>query len=140
MMKSFWCSPPILCVHHVTVTLPHSVNSAGWCPSSSARSPTSSVKASASAKLRNPYVRSRRFTPPRSTTCHSGTCRRSSAISSSVSVGSPPLQAVHFICVSSLILLFSLSSSNPEGGETQPPYRSLLARCLGHPHRLALYA
>src|SRR4028119_1310881 len=29
MMKSFWCRPPILCVHQFTVTLPHSVSSAG---------------------------------------------------------------------------------------------------------------
>src|SRR5215210_3368528 len=50
MMKPFWCRPPILCVHQLTVTLPHSVSSAGWCPSSSACSPTLLVKASAWAK------------------------------------------------------------------------------------------
>src|SRR5215203_481430 len=50
MMKSFRCRPPILCVHQLTVTLPHSVSSAGWCPSSSACSPTLLVKASAWAK------------------------------------------------------------------------------------------
>ncbi len=29
MIKSLRCSPPILCVHHVTVVLPHSVKRAG---------------------------------------------------------------------------------------------------------------
>src|SRR3712207_6983618 len=67
MMKSFRCRPPILCVHQVTVTLPHSVNSAGWCPSSSACSPTLLVKASASAKLRNLNTRSKRLMPSRCT-------------------------------------------------------------------------
>src|SRR5215211_6942773 len=103
-MKSFRCRPPILCVHQVTVTLPHSVNSAGWCPSSSACSPTLLVNANAWAKLRNLNTRSKRLMPSRFTTCHSGTCRRSSAISASVSVGSSPRQAVHFISDSSLIL------------------------------------
>src|SRR5215211_8741995 len=103
IMKSFWCSPPILCVHQVTVTLPHSVNNAGWWPSSSACSPTLLVKASAWAKLRNLNTRSRRLMPSRCTTCHSGTCERSSAISASVSVGSSPRQAVHFISDSSLM-------------------------------------
>src|SRR5215211_28882 len=104
MMKSFRCRPPILCVHQVTVTLPHSFTSAGWCPSSSACSPTLLVNANAWAKLRNLNTRSKRLMPSRFTTCHSGTCRRSSAISASVSVGSSPRQAVHFISDSSLIL------------------------------------
>src|SRR5918992_4728059 len=103
MMKSFWCRPPILCVHQVTVTFPHSVNSAGWCPSSSACSPTLLVKVSAWAKLRNLNTRSRRSMHSRWTTCHSGTCGSSSAISAWVSVGSPPRQAVHFISESSLM-------------------------------------
>jgi hypothetical protein len=30
MIISFRCNPRILCVHHVTVTLPHSVRMAGW--------------------------------------------------------------------------------------------------------------
>src|SRR5918994_559683 len=107
-MKSFWCRPPILWVHQVTVTLPHSVNSAGWCPSSSACSPALLVKASAWAKLRNPNTRSRRLTPSRCTTCHSGTCGLSSAISASVSVGSSPRQAVHFISDNSLMFSTSL--------------------------------
>src|SRR5215204_4831385 len=104
MMKSFWCRPPILCVHQVTVTLPHSVKSAGWCPSSSACSPTLLVNASAWAKLPNVNTRSRRLMPSRCTTCHSGTCGRRPAISASVSVGSSPRQAVHFISDSSLMV------------------------------------
>jgi hypothetical protein len=51
MMKSLRCRPRILCVHQLTVTLPHSVRMAGWWPSDSASSPTRIVKASASAKL-----------------------------------------------------------------------------------------
>src|SRR5215203_3490205 len=117
IMKSFRCKPPILCVHQVTVTLPHSVNSAGWCPSFSACSPTLLVKASAWAKLRNLNTRSKRLVPSRSTTCHSGTCGRNFAISASVSVGSSPRQAVHLISHSSLMVssfLFPLHFSGLE--------------------------
>src|SRR5437016_7767829 len=45
----------------------------------------------------------RRLTPSTSITRHSGTCGCKSAISASVSVGSPPRHAVHFNCVSSSI-------------------------------------
>src|SRR5688500_7719803 len=30
-MKSLRCSPPMECVHHCTVTRPHSVMMSGWC-------------------------------------------------------------------------------------------------------------
>ena len=35
-IKSFLCKPEMACVHHVTVSLPHSSNKAGWWPSCSA--------------------------------------------------------------------------------------------------------
>src|SRR3712207_5861028 len=75
------------------------------------------VNVSAWAKSSNLKARSRRLTPSRSRTRQAGTCGRSCSISGSVSVGSSPRQAVHFISVSSpILLLSSLSSSNPEGG------------------------
>src|SRR5260370_24239044 len=100
MMKSLRCRPPILCLHHVTVTLPHSVRSAGWWPSSSASSPTLFVKARACTKLSKLNTLSKRLIPSTSMIFHAGSCGRNSAISASVSVGSPLRQATHFICVS----------------------------------------
>src|SRR5258708_7516050 len=100
MMKSLRCRPPILCVHHVTVTLPHSVRSAGWWPSSSASSPTLFVKARACTKLSELNALSKRLIPSTSMIFHVGTCGRNPSISASVSVGSPLRQATHFICVS----------------------------------------
>src|SRR5712692_4367794 len=107
MMKSLRCRPPILWVHHVTVTLPHSVSKAGWCPSDSASSPTLLVKASASRKLGNENTRSRRSMPSTLMMCHAGTCGLYSASSASVTVGSPLRQATHFIWLSCAILLYS---------------------------------
>ena len=76
-----------MCVHHVTVTLPHSVRRAGWWPSASARAPISFVNASACAKSGNRSTRRRRSTSSSRTSSHSATCGRSSASSASVTVG-----------------------------------------------------
>ena len=51
MMKSLVCSPPMMCVHHETVTLPHSVKIAGWWFSRSAISPTRLVNCKAWVKF-----------------------------------------------------------------------------------------
>src|SRR3990172_3848933 len=100
MMKSLRCRPRILCVHHVTVTRPHSVSSAGWCPSDSASAPTSLVKARAAAKFLNAKARASRFSPSTSNKRQSGTCGCSSAASASVTVGESLRPASHFISVS----------------------------------------
>ena len=80
---------------------------------SSAFSPTLRVNSSAWAKLSNPKLRSNCFVPSRSTVSHSGTCCISSSISSSLSVGSSPRQAVHFISASSSLILRIRSCSSP---------------------------
>src|SRR3990167_2196482 len=53
MMKSLRCRPRISWLHQVTVTLPHSVSSAGWWPTSSAMAPTALLKARAWRKFLN---------------------------------------------------------------------------------------
>src|SRR5712692_6587479 len=124
MMKSFRWSPWILWVHQVTVTRPHSVRRAGWCPSSSARAPTRLVKASAAAKSGKWKSRSSRAIPSRSRSCQSGTSRLSSAISASVTRGESRRQATQGSADSVLIARTSLGASSVPGPGARPPVRS----------------
>ncbi len=73
MMKSLRCNPRILCVHHATFTRPHSVTMRGWCPSSSAISPTLCENSNAPAKSENLNVRSSRLISSTSVSSQSGT-------------------------------------------------------------------
>src|SRR5262245_2264787 len=91
------------CVHQVTVTLPHSVSSAGWWPSRSASAPTRFVKASASTKFGNSNTRSSRATPSRCTTAQPGTSRASALSSAPVTCGESGRQAVQRSRASPLI-------------------------------------
>src|SRR5258708_1890294 len=131
MMKSLRCRPPILCVHHVTVTLPHSVRSAGWWPSSSASSPTLFVKARACTKLSKLNALSKRLIPSTSMIFHVGTCGRNPSISASVSVGSPLRQATHFICVSWSIQSPLRGREEPKAAQAVHPLRDAVLQRNG---------
>ena len=70
----------------------------GWCPSVSAKSPTSRTKSSAARKLLKWNVRSMRW--PSSRNSQFGVCDRKCSASASVSRGTPPRQGVHFFWAS----------------------------------------
>src|SRR6266576_3021566 len=123
MMKSLLCMFLILCVHHVTATLPHSVVKRGWCPSSSAAAPTSAVNEMASLKFLNLNDLSSFGIPSSVMICHSGTWGWSSFLSSNVTDGAPTRQATHFCSVNSSIAKFLQYSNTPS---LQLPIKSKL--------------
>ena len=107
-IKSFLCKPEMACVHHVTVSLPHSNNKAGWWPSCSANSATLLLTAHACLKLRNVYSRCNCNTPSPTIGCQSGIWRNNSGYSASLTCGAPARQASHCIWFNSSLICFSM--------------------------------
>src|SRR5919202_690469 len=101
-MKSLSVRPFILCVHTVTSTRPQPKQMSGWCPCSSASSPTLLTNPKASRKFLNLKTFLRWCS---STTSHSLTLRPSASSSSPLSGGVPPLHGTHVLLASSVISL-----------------------------------
>src|SRR5919199_1898399 len=107
-MKSLSVRPSILCVQTVTSTLPQPKLMSGWCPCSSASSPTLLTKPKASRKFLNRKTLLRWCS---STISHSGTCRLSGPSSSPLSGGVPPFHGTH-VFLASLVILYLLVETN----------------------------
>src|SRR5215467_8252169 len=100
-MKSLSVRPLILCVHTVISTFPHARKMSGWCPCSSASSPTRFTNLSASRKLGNLKVFVMWCS---SITLHPSTCFCKATSSSPLSGGTPPRHGTHALAERSNIL------------------------------------
>src|SRR5713101_9524942 len=111
-MKSLSVRPLILCVQVVISTFPQARKMSGWCPCSSASSPTWLTNLSASRKSGNLKVFVRWCS---SMTFQPSTCLSTVASSSPLSGGTPPRQGTHVLAARSDILGMILPSAG--GGQ-----------------------
>jgi len=128
-MKSLSVRPLILCVQVVISTLPQTRKMSGWCPCSSASSPTRVTNLRASRKLGNlkafvMWCSSITFHP---STCF---CRRAS--SSPLRGGTPPRHEMHVLVARSDITAIILASGGAKARRYGLAFRSYGCRMRGH--------
>src|SRR5712692_9674231 len=114
-MKSLSVRPLILCVQVVISTFPQARNRSGWCPCSSASSPTRFTNLRASRKSGNLKLFVMWCS---SMTLQPSTCFSRAASSSPLSGGTPPRQGTHVLAASSDIVERILP---PAGERVSPP-------------------